>query len=131
MDLAAESVLLYTFSRLFGSSVKNSGVVGKMLSMTEERFTEPTLSLSTLADELSYNTKYLSHIFKEKMGMGYSEYLRDTRIKFAVSLIDRGLDSIKNVALLSGFTDPLYFSTVFKKQIGMSPLAYIQKHNDK
>ena len=127
VDLAAESILLYTFSRLFGSSVKKSGIVGQMIAIAEEKFTSPELSLSTVADELSYNSKYLSHIFKEKMGIGYNEFLRDTRLKFALSLLDRGLDSIKNVALLSGFTDPLYFSTVFKKQFGVSPLSYIKK----
>ncbi|MDD6478723.1 MAG: AraC family transcriptional regulator [Oscillospiraceae bacterium] len=36
------------------------------------------------------------------------------------------MDSIKNVALLSGFTDPLYFSTVFKNKTGSSPKTYIK-----
>ena len=56
--------------------------------------------------------------------MGYSEYVRSLRIKYAVSLFDHGIDSVKNVALLSGFTDPLYFSTVFKKCLGVSPKEY-------
>jgi two-component system response regulator YesN len=46
------------------------------------------------------------------------------RIKYAVSLFDHGLDSIKNVALLSGFFDPLYFSSVFKQVVGVSPTEY-------
>jgi AraC-like DNA-binding protein len=29
--------------------------------------------------------------------------------------------------LLSGFTDPLYFSTVFKKTLGISPTEYKKK----
>ena len=58
------------------------------------------------------------------MGVTYSEYLRDLRIKYAVSLLNEGLDSIKNVALLSGFADPLYFSNIFKKTIGISPRKY-------
>ena len=58
------------------------------------------------------------------MGVSYSEYLRTLRIKYAVSLFDHGIDSVKNVALLSGFADPLYFSTVFKKYTGLSPKEY-------
>ena len=46
------------------------------------------------------------------------------RVKFAVSLFDHGIDSVKNVAALSGFSDPLYFSSVFKKSIGCSPSDY-------
>ena len=126
VDLASESILLYTFSRLYEGVTPRNGIVEKMLKLTEERFTDPMLSLSVLAEELSYNSKYLSHVFKEKMGIGYSEYLRETRIKFARSLLDRGLDSVKNVALLSGFNDPLYFSSVFKKTMGVSPAAYVK-----
>jgi AraC-like DNA-binding protein len=65
------------------------------------------------------------------MGVSYTDYLRSLRLKFAVSLFDRGLDSVKNVALLSGFTDPLYFSTVFKKHIGLSPKEYKEKMDTK
>ena len=58
------------------------------------------------------------------MGVSLKEYLRTLRIKYAVSLFDHGMDSVKNVALLSGFNDPLYFSTVFKKTVGVSPTDY-------
>jgi AraC-like DNA-binding protein len=51
--------------------------------------------------------------------------LRALRIKYAVSLFDRGLDAVKNVAVLSGFSDPLYFSNVFKRTVGMSPKEYL------
>ena len=68
---------------------------------------------------------YLSHLFKQKMNVGFSEYLRTLRINYAITLFDNGLDSIKNVALLSGFSDPLYFSSVFKKTVGKSPKDYI------
>ena len=83
--------------------------------------------IEQIAQALGYSQSYISHIFKEKMGMGYSEYLRSLRIKYAVSLFDHGIESVKNVALLSGFTDPLYFSTVFKKTLGISPTEYKKK----
>ena len=127
VDLASESILLYTLSRMSGSCARGGSIVGRIVELSESQFTDPELSITSVAKELSYNPKYLSHIFKEKMKVSYSEYLRSLRIKYAVSLFDRGLDSVKNVALLSGFTDPLYFSTVFKKQIGMSPKEYLSK----
>lgn len=124
IDLAAESVLLYTFSRLGGAGKERNEVVERMLALTEEQFTDPDLSLASLAEELSYNAKYLSHLFKNKMGTSYSDYLRTLRIKYAVSLFDHGIESVKSVALLSGFSDPLYFSTVFKRHTGRSPSNY-------
>ena len=127
IDLVAESMVIYTFSRLHNNMSSQDKVLNKILQFTEEHFTDFELSISTIADELGYNPKYLSHLFKKKKGSTYSEYLRSIRIKYAVSLLDNGIDSIKNVALLSGFSDPLYFSTVFKNVLGMSPKNYLAK----
>lgn len=127
IDLVAESMAIYTFSRLHNNITAKSNVLNEILQFTEEHFTDFELSISTVADELGYNSKYLSHLFKKEMNKNYSEYLRNIRIKYAVSLLDNGIDSIKNVALLSGFSDPLYFSTIFKKVIGVSPKDYKNK----
>ena len=124
IDLASESILLYTFSRLSADVGKQSGLIDRILKISEENFTNRGLSLSSLAETLSYNSKYISHVFKQKMGIGYSEYLRNLRIKYSVSLLEHGIDSIKNVAFLSGFSDPLYFSSVFTKTLGVSPKEY-------
>jgi AraC-like DNA-binding protein len=130
IDLASESILLYTFSRFTEGCSKKDNCVNKMIEMTEEEFSDSRLSIGMIAERLGYNSKYLSHMFKEEMGVGYTEYLRTYRIKYAVSLFEHGIDSIKNVALLSGFTDPLYFSTVFKNKIGVSPKSYIKNFFD-
>ena len=105
---------------------REGGVVSDILRLTAERFSDPTLSIANLSEELSYHPKYISHLFKKEMGITYSEYLRDTRLNYARGLFDHGLDSVKNVALLSGFSDPLYFSSVFKKVVGLSPTDYIK-----
>ena len=61
------------------------------------------------------------------MHISYSEYLRSFRLKHAISLFELGLSSVKNVAILSGFSDPLYFSTIFKKYIGISPKDFSKR----
>lgn len=127
IDLASESILLYTFSRLFKNTNKSDTLINRLIELSENEFSDPKLSVNSIADTLGYNPKYISHIFKEKMGITYSEYLRNLRIKYAVSLFDHGIDSVKNVAFLSGFTDPLYFSTTFKKCLGVSPKDYKAK----
>ena len=127
IDLAAESIVLYTFSRLYDSASQLSGLVSDIVDIVEKKFDDPDLSMNVIAEKLSYNPKYVSHLFKQKIGVSFSEYLRSVRIKFAVSLFDHGIDSVKNVALLSGFYDPLYFSTVFKKVVGVSPKEYAKK----
>lgn len=127
IDLAAESVLLHTLSRMKREKAEQNDIVTLILKIIENNFNDSSLSIASVGEELSYHPKYLSHIFKKEMGVGFSEYLRNKRINYARTLFDHGLDSIKNVAFLSGFSDPLYFSNVFKKVTGTSPTVYLQK----
>ena len=130
IDIVAESVLLYVFSRLSANRSAQDATIQKIIDMTEEHFRDPDLSLAQIAKEIGYNPKYLSHYFKKKMNVTYSEYLRSFRFKYAISLFELGISSVKNVALLSGFSDPLYFSSTFKKAIGISPKEFILKQMD-
>lgn len=124
IDILSESVLLYTFSKLEKVEKEQRDVVGFVLTYLEEHFTEPGLTLTEVAQEVGYNPKYLSHFFKKEFGMGFVEYLRLLRINHAVMLLENGVTSVKNVAILSGFSNPLYFSKVFAEVIGVSPKNY-------
>ena len=59
--------------------------------------------------------------------MGVSEYIATIRIQYACTLMEQGLSSVSDIALLCGFSDPLYFSKVFKKRMGISPRAHINE----
>jgi len=130
MDLATEGILLYTLSRFDAGNTTKNAVIQQMLSITEDNFTDSEFSIATIAEELEYSPKYLSRLFKSKQGINYSEYLRNMRISYAVTLFDHGIDSVKSIALLSGFRDPLYFSSVFKKTVGVAPTEYKSGKNE-
>lgn len=127
VELAAESMLLFAFSRLTDSRGSQGQLIARILMRIDERFTEPGFTVAALAQELGYSPKYISSIIKQKTGTGFSEYLQKRRIAYAASLFDHGLDSVKNVAFLSGYADPLYFSTAFKKHTGVSPREYCSR----
>ena len=131
IDLFSEGILLYSFSKLKKSENKYNDLVNFTLNYLEKHFTECDLSLEKVANVAGYNTKYLSHHFKTQLGMTFTEYLRLLRIKHAVMLIENGVTSVKNVAFLSGFSDPLYFSKVFSEQMGVSPINYKKQEKNK
>lgn len=130
LDLLSESVLLYTFSQMTPPSANAEQYrINSIIHLIETRFTERKLTLEACADAIGYNPKYISHIFRKNVGVTFSEYLKNTRIKHAIFLIEQGISSVKNIALLSGYADPLYFSHVFRKSVGVSPSEYIARIN--
>jgi AraC-like DNA-binding protein len=98
-----------------------------MLSYVENHFTDADISLRKLADIFSYTEKYLSHLFKKNMGVNFNAYLTKMRIEYAVKCIAGGMRSIAEIAELCGYYDALYFSKVFKRVMGETPLAYMKR----
>ncbi len=131
IDIISEAVLLYSIAKLAPPQKEQSDIISKMIMFTGDNFTDPDLSISTIAHQLGYDAKYLSSVFKKRKGIAYTQYLRELRIKHAVFLIEEGVVSVKNIALLSGFRDALYFSKLFTKTEGVSPKAYIAEHSKK
>ena len=120
-------MLLYSLSKLKKHNSIKEDVVHKLIEYVDKNFDDASLSLQKLSDMWSYNSKYLSIVFKKKMGIGFVEYLKNIRLKHAVFLIEKGVNSVKNIAFLCGFNDSMYFSKVFKQDLGMSPKEYINK----
>ena len=82
------------------------------------------LTLSTLSKRFSLSESYLSRKFKEVSGIGLGEYITYVRIMNAEKLLKENNPSITSVAERCGFTDSNYFSTVFKKIKGVTPLKF-------
>ena len=130
MDLISEAVLLYTFGEMTErENTKEQKFVNDIVDLIEESFADGDFNLNTVANELGYNAKYISRVFKKEKQMNFSEYLTNVRLRNAVFLIEQGVTSIKNVAFLSGYKDAFYFSNVFKKNIGITPTEYIKNRS--
>lgn len=132
-DLISESVLLYTFAlladrkRILDGTDALSGaaeVILRIKEYTDTHFSDPSLTLSTVAARFSYNEKYLSTAFKKQMKTNFSTYLNIARCRHACLLMEQKFSSMQDIAHLCGFNDPMYFSRVFKKQMGISPSGY-------
>ena len=129
LDLISESLLLYTFSQMSHTSGNSEEyLIGIILKHIGNHFSESSLSLASTAEFLGYSSKYISRIFKDSIGITFSEYLKNTTIQHATFLMEQGITAVKNVAFLSGYCDPFYFSNVFKKTVGISPSEFIKKN---
>lgn len=65
--------------------------------------------------------------FKQYMGITPMQYIISIRISNAQSLLENTDYNIKEVAEIVGYDNPLYFSRIFTKQVGMSPKEYKKK----
>ncbi len=85
---------------------------------------DKNISLSALSGMFSVSESHLCRKFKDISGIGINEYITYVRILNAEKLLKSKKYSITDVALMCGFNDSNYFSTVFKKVKGITPLKF-------
>lgn len=78
------------------------------------------------AFHLSQSTFY--RLFKKRLAMTPAQYITREKIKLAEIMLAREDLTVKEIAYLLGFNDPLYFSTKFRKYTGKPPLRYRKTH---
>lgn len=81
-------------------------------------------SLNDMAAFCHLSPDYLSHLFRSTYQISPLQYLTRLRLDKAKEFLSDDHISVSEAAYLSGFLDPLYFSRVFHKKIGLSPKAY-------
>ncbi|ADL53321.1 AraC family transcriptional regulator [Clostridium cellulovorans] len=82
------------------------------------------LSITEIAEYLKLNRNYMTKIFKEAVGVTPKTYLINYRIRKAAALMNNSYLTISEISTMVGYSDPLLFSRMFKKVIGLSPRAY-------
>ena len=89
-----------------------------------DRHFQKDISLDDISRELNISPYYFSKLFKEETGENYVEYVTGRRMDRAKQLLKNPDKSIKEVCVEAGYSDPNYFSRIFKKYQGVSSTEY-------
>ncbi len=105
------------------SSKEYSPIIQKLTTRIDADLTAD-LSLHTQADELGVNASYLSSLFKKEIKTTYTDYVNKKRMEYAAQLLVSTNEQIQHIAQQCGILDLNYFSKVFKKYAGITPIKY-------
>ena len=88
---------------------------------------DPSLNVKRIAALIKCSADYLSHAFHVETGMRLTEYINQQRTDMAKGLLESTRLSVKEIAWACGYSDPGYFTRVFRKRMGTSPRTYRRK----
>ena len=91
-------------------------------------YADEELSLDDICETLGVSNSYFSTIFKRETGKSFIGYLTDYRMDCASRLLLETNEKSYIIAKKVGYTDPNYFSYVFKRRFGVSPSKYRAEH---
>ncbi|MCK0470513.1 AraC family transcriptional regulator [Halalkalibacter sp. APA_J-10(15)] len=95
-----------------------------MLAWIMDHYMEK-ISLDRLSQEFKLNKHYISHLFKQSVGMTVMEYVMSCRIDHAKFMLE--MEPYKNISDISmdvGFESSAHFSRVFRQKVGLSPSLF-------
>ena len=98
--------------------------VQNFVQMKELCFPGCVFYMDDVAAAVYVTSSYLSRVFRTETGMKITDFLTRCRIEEAKRLLRTTDQSVSDIAVESGFESFSYFSTVFKKVVGMTPVQY-------
>ena len=106
---------------------RHSGAVQRIEDDILQHYPDCAYDLNAYLGTLPFNTEYLKKLFKKETGLTPLQYLTEKRLESAASSLASywGRGNVSETARLCGFSDPLYFSRLFKRKYGVSPRGYL------
>jgi len=89
---------------------------------------EKPVRLNEIAEQFRLSVSHFCRLFKQRTRYAPMDYFIQLKMQYACQLIDHSNMQISEVSRELGYEDAFYFSRIFKKTIGMSPLVYKRKN---
>ena len=90
----------------------------------ERHYADPNLSLNDVAAMANLSASHFSVVFSQETQQTFKEYLTELRMTKAKELLRMTTLRSADIAYQVGYNDPHYFSSVFKKHTGLSPIEF-------
>ena len=104
--------------------IKNSHVISQAEKYLRENFCDPNISLISAAAYVGMSPAYFSTVFSQTTGRSFINCLTALRIEHAKKLLAETNMKLSDIAMEIGYSEPNYFSHVFRKTEGMTPKEY-------
>jgi two-component system response regulator YesN len=111
----------------FRDSQTNShylGIIHQAKEYIDLHYTEPNLTLNEVATHVNLSASHFSMVFSQETSQTFRDYLTEIRIKRAKELLRTTSLGSADISYHVGYSDPHYFSHVFKKNTGLSPTEF-------
>lgn len=99
----------------------------QVMAFIEEQMDNTDITIDDFANKLMLSRTVFYRKLKSIVGLTPVDFICEMRIKRAAQLIERSEYSFSQIAYMTGFNDPKYFSRRFKKIMGVTPTEYKEK----
>lgn len=100
----------------------------RVMKIMNENISNPELNVEMIAQEVGISRVHLYRKLKELTNQSTRDFIRNTRLKQAAILLTEKNKNVSEAAMLVGFNNINYFSSVFKDFYGVPPTVYVEQY---
>jgi len=126
-ELATRICLKTIELRACGNSSHHVTLVRRACEYIEENYSQPDISLTTVAAHVALSPTHFSTIFAQEMSVTFIDHLTNVRMEKVKELLASTDEKVVNIAFSVGYNEPNYLSYLFKKREGLTPKEYRQQ----
>lgn len=104
----------------------NEKLLHDLSLLIEERLNDPGFSIEELSKNLGMSRSSLYNKLFELTGQPPVDYVRTIKLQKAASLLEQSHYTIREIAFMTGFATPGYFSKLFKEKYNLSPSEFLR-----
>ena len=132
-DLSSiKNFLLEQFAILQNSQERRySRDILKAFDFIKNNYALENLSAQNVAEHIGFSVNHFSRLFKKETGDTFINYLTSFRIQKACDFLRKSEKKMYEIAESVGYSSPQYFSQVFYKYTGLTPMEYKKKGSAK
>lgn len=116
--------LLDSLSEKEINHAEENHLVSLAKTIVQEQYSDFTLNVSSIAEQLGVSASYLSTVFKSDKNQNLVKYISQYRIERAKELLKTSNLKVGDIAEKVGYLNTSYFISLFRDNVGMSPLKY-------
>lgn len=124
-DWLVESVTIFITETEKRNSERALSAIELARQYIENHLSED-LSLEAVSSQVFISPKYLSKLFKEELGVTYTDYITGQRMERAKVLIEHNTMTVEQIAGMVGYGTAAYFIKKFKEMYGCTPGSYLR-----
>jgi len=110
-------------------NLKYEELTDKIYNIINQRYSDSSLSINSIADAVGISPAYLGHLFKDITSKLLVDYISEVRMKKAAELLLSTDLSIERISEQIGYNNSQYFYRVFRKTYNMTPNEYRHSNN--
>jgi signal transduction histidine kinase/ligand-binding sensor domain-containing protein/DNA-binding response OmpR family regulator len=103
----------------------NLKLLNSIMKYIEAKLSDSDLSVEELSKHVGMSRGSLYYKLIELTGLSPIEYIRNVKLEKAAGLLEGSELNVAQIAYMTGFGTPSYFSRMFKNKFGMVPSEYL------